>query len=143
LIVSLASFFSAIFALSVGEWVDKQGEKRAVLLGSPLVSISWVVRAVGRNMVPFVFADSLWNFGQRLLYIPLDTLAYKKASEAESAKGILFRMISVNSGVILGLLVVIVWVYFTGNLSSSFYFVALLGALPLIAVLRGRIRDSK
>ena len=94
-------------------------------------------------MLPFVFADSLWNFGQRLLYIPLDALAYKKAREAESAKGILFRMISVNSGVVLGLLVLIIWVFLTGNLSSSFYFVALLGALPLIAVIRGKIRGSK
>ncbi len=142
-IVSLASLISAVFALSVGEWVDKQGERKAVLIGSPLVSISWLARAIGSNMLPFVFADSLWNVGQRLLYIPLDALAYKKAKEAGSAKGILFRMISVNSGAILGLLVLIIWVYLTGSLSSSFYFVALLGALPLIAVLKGRIRGAK
>ncbi len=142
-IVSLASLISAVFALSVGEWVDKQGERKALMLGSPLVSISWLARAIGRNMLPFVFADSIWNFGRRLVYIPLDTLAYKKAREAESAKGILFRMISVNLGVILGLLVLIIWVYITGSLSSSFYFVALLGALPLIAVLKGRIRGTE
>lgn len=143
IIVSLASLISAAFALSVGEWVDKQGEKRAVLLGSPLVSLSWLARAIGRNMVPFVFADSLWNFGQRLLYIPLDSLSYKKAKEGESGKGILFRMITVTSGTIFSLLVLMIWVYLTGNLSSSFYFVALLGALPLIAVLRGKIRGAK
>jgi len=142
-IVSLSSLTAAAFAIFVGDWVDKQGERKAVSIGSPLVIISWIVRATGGSILPFVFADSIWNFGQRLVSIPLDALAYRKAQEAESAKAILFRMITVNAGVIVGLFLISVWVFFTGNLKGSFVIAAFIGALPLVAVFKKRIHDKK
>lgn len=142
-IVSLSSLAAATFAIFVGDWVDKQGERKAISIGSPLVVTSWIIRALGGSISSFVLADSIWNFGQRLVSIPLDALAYRKAQEAESAKGILFRMIAVNSGVIVGLLFISVWVYFTGNLKGSFVIVAIIAALPLVAVLTKRIHDKK
>jgi len=142
IIVSISSLAAAAFALFVGDWVDKQGERKSILVGSPMVMISWLIRATVWTIPTFILADSIWNFGKRMVSIPLDTLAYRKAQESESGKAILFRMTSVNAGAIVGLLVITLWVYLTGSLAGSFVIVALIAALPLVAVFKKRIHDK-
>lgn len=142
MIISLASLIAAIFALFVGGWVDRQGEKRIVAMGTPLVSISWIIKAIGKSMSSFVLADSMWNFGEKMVILPLNALTYKKAIESGSARAILFRETTMLVGGVISLLLLAIWVFFGGGLRGGFIIAAILSVLPLIAVFKKRLYDK-
>src|SRR3989344_4881403 len=136
-IVTLAALVASIFSLAVGQWVDKQGEKTIVKIGSPLVFLSWVIRAVDRSFASFVFADSFWNFGERMVVFPLNALTYKKALEGKSsARAILFREISIVIGALLSLILLLLSFLILGNLEAVFWISAFFALFPLVAVIR-------
>jgi MFS family permease len=142
IIISLASLFAAVFALTVGARIDRQGERRIVAMGVPLVFLSWTLRIVKKSLPVFILADSIWSFGQRMVAMPLNALTYRKALEAESAKAILFRETTLMIGALLSLFIMIVWTYLGGGLSGSFMLAAIFSTLPLVAVFKKRIRDT-
>ena len=136
IIVSSASLIAALFALIVGSWVDKQGERRVVSSGVPLVFASWILRLLGRSLGFFIAADSLWNFGQRMIGLPLNALTYKKAIEGKSTgRAILFRETTLTIGSVFSLLLLLLWVSLGGCLSGAFVLAALFSLFPLIAVI--------
>ena len=142
-IVTLAALVASIFSLAVGQWVDKQGEKTIVKIGSPLVFLSWVIRAVDRSFASFVFADSFWNFGERMVALPLNVLTYKKALEGKSsARAILFREISVIIGSLFSLVLLLISFLILGTLDGVFWISAFLALLPLVAVIRKKLVDK-
>ena len=139
-IVTLSALVASIFSLAVGQWVDKQGEKTIVKVGSPLVFLSWVIRAVDRSFASFVFADSFWNFGERMVALPLNALTYKKALEGKSsARAILFREISVIIGSLFSLTLLLISFLILGTLDGVFWISAFLALLPLVAVFKGKL----
>ncbi len=134
--VSSASLIAALFALVVGSWVDKQGERQVIRLGVPLVFASWILRLLKRSLGFFIAADSLWNFGQKMIGLPLNTLTYKKAIEGKSTgRAILFRETTSTIGSIFSLLLLLLWVSLGGSLSGAFVLAALFSLFPLIAVI--------
>jgi MFS family permease len=141
-IVSLASLLAAILALLIGKWVDKQGERRVVSVGIPLMSASWLFRMLPRSISAFVSGDSIRNFGERMVTLPLNALTYKKALEAESAKAILFRETALMIGSFSSLLIFGLWVYFGGSLRSSFILAAIFALMPLVAVYKHRLTNQ-
>lgn len=141
IVISLASLFAAVFALAVGARIDRQGERRIVAMGVPLVFLSWTLKIIKKSLPVFILADSIWNFGQRMVGMPLNALTYRKALEAESAKAVLFRETTLMIGALLSLLIVIAWIYLGGGLSGSFVLAAIFSTLPLVAVFKKRIRD--
>lgn len=142
-IVSLASFFAAIFATAIGKWVDKQGERKIVSIGSPVLAFSWLIRFFSRSFQAFVITDAIRNFGQRMVAVPLNALSYKKALEAESAKAILFYETTSIIGVCVALLILIAWVLLGGLLKDAFIFALLFSALPMVAVYKKRLQNLK
>jgi MFS family permease len=140
-IVSIASLLAAFFAIVFGKWIDRRGEKMIVSLGAPLVALSWILKIIRKNLPIFVIADSIENFGQRMVNLPLNTLTYRKALEAESAKAILFRETALIIGSVSSLLILAGWVSFGGDLSGSFIIAAVFGLLPMVAVARKRLPD--
>lgn len=142
IVVSVASFLAAIFALVIGGWVDRQGEKRIVTLGVPLSFASWLIRIVQKSMFGFILAESIWNFGQRMVALPLNVLTYKKAFEAESAKAILFRETALILGGVSSMIILSLLVYLSGTITVMFPLAALFSLLPLIAVVKRRITDA-
>lgn len=141
-VVSVSLLIAALFALAVGGWIDRQGERKIVAVGSPLLVLSWTLRMVKRSAPFFVLADSIWNFGQRMTVLPLIALTYKKALQAESAKAILFRETALIVGQVISLLILIIWVLGGGSLSGSFVLAAIFSTLPLMAVLTHKIHDA-
>ncbi|MCH7641498.1 MFS transporter [Patescibacteria group bacterium] len=142
LIVSLSTLFAAVFAVIVGRWVDRQGERKVVAVGAPLLSIAWIIRFVTKSLPAFVLADSIWNFGQRMLILPLNVLTYKKGLETGVGRAILFRETSLIIGGVVALLTLIVVIYLGGDLSGGFVVAAIFSTLPLVSVIKHRIHDA-
>lgn len=142
MVVSLAALFAAVFATVIGGWADKQGERKIVSIGSPLLGISWLARLFSRSFRAFVVADTFRNFGQRMVSVPLNALSYKKALEAESAKAILFYETASIIGILISLILLSVWMFFGGDLAGSFVLASLFSLLPLVAVFKKKLRDS-
>jgi hypothetical protein len=101
------------------------------------------VRILNSTLPNFIFADSLRNFGERMVSVPLTELTYKKAIEGGSGRALLFREMTFLIGGMLALLTIALWIYFGGTLLGSFIFVIVFGALPLIAVFKKRIHDKE
>ncbi|MCH7730265.1 MFS transporter [Patescibacteria group bacterium] len=141
-IVSVAALVASIFSIAVGDWVDRQGERTIIALGAPLSALSWILRILNKSFPVFIIADSLENFGQRMVNLPLNALTYKKALEAESAKAILFRETTMIMGALLVLLILIGWIYFGGNLTGGFVLAAIFSTFPLVAIFKKRIHDK-
>ena len=140
--VSVSVFFAAIFSLALGRWVDRQGERRIISIGAPLVTLSWIIRIVKKSLPFFILADSVWNFGQRMVDLPLSTLTYKKGIEGGVARAILFRETAITIGGLLSLVLLIAWMLYGGRLEEGFMIAAVLSALPLIAVYKKRLQDK-
>ena len=138
----ISVFFAAIFTLVLGRWVDKQGERKIISIGAPLVTFSWIVRIVKKSLPFFVLADSVWNFGQKMVDLPLNTLTYKKGIEGGAARAILFRETAITIGGLLSLTLLIVWMLYGGNLEEGFIIAAVLSTLPLIAVYKKRFLNK-
>lgn len=143
IVVSASAFFAAIFSYIVGSRVDKQGERRVVSIGSPLVSISWFIKAFVQTLPVFIATDALRNFGQKMTVVPLVALTYKKGMESETARAILFLETSLIAGAILILLLLSIFVYLGGSLVAGFVAVSIFSLLPLIAVYKHKIHDAE
>lgn len=141
-IVSVSALVASFFALAAGKWVDRQGEKTIISLGVPLTTVSWILRIAQKSLPIFVIADSIWNFGYRMVALPLNALTYKKAIEGGSARAILFRETTFIIGASLSLLILMVWIYLGGDLTGSFVIAAISATLPLVAIFRRRIHDK-
>ena len=105
--------------------------------------LAWVLKYLQRTPGVFVVADSLWNFGQRMVALPLNTLTYKKARESSIAQAILFREVNMIVGAFIGLTTVGFLVYFGQDLSVAFLVAAVASLMPLIIVFRRRMVDDK
>lgn len=141
-VISLATLFAAAFGVTVGNWIDRLGERKIVAIGAPLLTIAWIIRFIERYLPAFVLADSIWMFGQRMLILPLNVLTYRKGLEAGTGKAILFRETSLIIGSSLALLILIVLVYFGGSLSGSFVIAAAFSIFPLFTVIKHRIEEE-
>ena len=142
MVVSVAVFSAAIFSLVLGRWVDKQGERKIISIGTPLVTLSWIIRIVKKSLPGFIVADSISNFGQRMVGLPLNTLAYKKGTEGGAARAILFRETALAIGGLLSLVLLVVWMLCGGKLEDGFIIAAVLSTLPLVAVYKKRLLNK-
>lgn len=141
IIVSLAALIAAIFGIVIGRFVDKYGEKTIMEFGVPLLSVSSLIKFIVRTFSGFVIADSLRNFGERMVEVPLSELSFKKAIEGISSYAIMFREIALLLGAASAILGLSAILYFGGELAGSFILAALLGTFPVIAVFKHKIYD--
>jgi len=142
LIVTLSALIAAIFAMVIGEWADRIGERKIVKLGTPVLFFSWVIRQISFSFVSFVFADSMRNFGRRMIAMPLAALSYKKARDGGSAKAILFYEITQTIGLLLAIFLVSLTVLIRPDLSLSFTVASFLSLLPIVAVFKKRLVNA-
>jgi MFS family permease len=130
-IVTGAIFTASLFALLVGKKVDTQGEGKIVSMGAPLVAFSWLLKYIFLSPIFFMISDSLWNFGERMLGLPLNALTYKKAIEGKSsATAILFREMNLLVGSMLSVILIafiVVW----STLKFVFIIACLSSLIPL------------
>src|SRR3989344_691878 len=139
-IVSLSVLVSSLFSLAVGQWVDKQGVRSVIRIGTPLVFISWLIKGLNRSFSAFVFADSFWNFGERMVVYPLNALTYKKALEGKStAKAILFREVNIIFGSFFAISLVMFFILLGFSLTSFIIIASVFSLMPLIAYYKRRI----
>ena len=132
-IVSLAAILSAVFAVLVGKMTDSRGEKWAIKIGSPLTAFSWLLRFV--SLTPaYILADSLRNFGQKLVGIPMDELSYKKARESSTGAAMLFREIGLTVGSMFAIILLAIIINLGENLLPIFIAGFALSLFPLISV---------
>lgn len=142
-IVSIAILVAAVLNFLVGVWVDKKGEREMILFGTPILAFSWFVRVLGRSPLLFVAADALWRFAEGMVYLPLNVLSYEKALEGSTNRAMMFRELSINGGVLLILLILMIWVLLGLDLVWIFPLTALFSLLPLIPVMAGRIHQHR
>lgn len=148
-IISLASLIAALFSIGIGRLSDKRKDRTVISLGSPLIALSWFFRTLTKHVPMLILADSIENFGQIMVKVPLNALSYKKAVEAESAKAILFRETAMTIGSVIAIVILISWLFIGALvekeflLNESFQAVGFIAAasslLPLIAIYRHRI----
>ena len=139
-IVSLSILLASMFSLAIGEWVDRQGVRNVIRIGTPLVFISWLIRAINRSFSAFVFADSFWNFGERMVVYPLNALTYQKALEGKAtAKAVLFREINLIFGALISMSLVMFFILLGFSLTSFIIIASVFSLLPLVAYFKKRI----
>ena len=141
-VVSVAAFSAAVFSLILGRWVDKQGERKIISIGAPLTTVAWIIKIVKKSVPAFILADSIWNFGQRMVSLPLNALAYKKGIEGGAARAILFRETTLTIGGLISLGILIIWMLYGGRLEDAFIIAAVFSTLPLIAVYKKRLENK-
>jgi MFS family permease len=143
IVISASLFVSAVFGVLVGAWIDKQGERKTIIYGTPLISLSWVLRAIFSSIGAFIFADSSWNFGQKMVSLPLNALTYRKAVDGGTARAILFRELSLGIGAVSSLLIYSLWVMIGGSMASGFVIAIILSFLPMVCLGTKREKDTK
>lgn len=144
-VVSLGTFVSfsmltaAVLGIFFGNKIDKEGEKGTVLISTPTLSFSWLLKTISMNLPVLIIADSFRNLGEKLLSISLMELTYRKASESETAKAILFRELSIIFGGLVCNLLIAVFTLLGFDMRSLFIFVALFSLFPLIYIYKRKI----
>jgi len=139
IIVTSSLFISAIFGIVIGSYVDKQGERTVVGIGTPIFSLSWLIRALGRSFPFFVLADTLRNFGERMVYLPLLELTYKKAAEGYVSKAIFFRELALGIGAMVALIIMAFLIYLDFEISQTFIIPFIFSLLPFISIIKKSI----
>jgi MFS family permease len=138
-VVSVSLFLSAIFSIFIGRHIDKSGERKVIAVGTPLFSLSWVLRAFVSAPFMFVLADSFRFFSDKMVALPLMKISYKKGRDDYIAKAILFREIALGIGSIAALSLIFVFVQMDKDFVFQFFVVALISLFPLIAIVKKRI----
>lgn len=139
IVVSISLFLSAIFAIFIGKKIDKSGERKVLAVGSPLFSLSWIMRIFASNPFSFILSDGLRNFSDKMVSLPLMELSYKKGVEDYTSKAILFREIAIGFGALVALLVVFVFISLGLWFVEIFVLTAVLILLPLIPIFSKKI----
>ena len=78
----------------------------------------------------------------KLSKIDIAKMLIEKAAEAEAAKAILFRETTLIIGALIVILVLMVWIYFGGNLAGSFILAAFFSIFPLLAIFKRKIHGK-
>ena len=138
-VVSLALFLSAVFAIFIGKKIDKSGERKVLSMGSPLFSLSWLIRVFSGTPFSFILSDALRNFSEKMVTIPLLGLSYKKGVEGYTSKAILFREIALGFGALIALFLIFILVFLDMGFVEIFFLTALVILLPLIPILFKKI----
>ncbi|MDO8503958.1 MAG: MFS transporter [bacterium] len=137
-VISGATLAAAVMGLAIGTWVDKRGlkgEKQLVSLGAPLIAATWFIRAFSRSVPALVGIDAVYRFVGQLVWLPLDLLSYRKATEGGGVnQAMMFRQIGITVGPIIITGILIFWVLLGGSLSTFFILTAVVALLPLLAV---------
>lgn len=142
-IVTAAIFIASVIGVGIGSWVDKHGERKAVGIGTPLVFLSWITRLFSANPLLFVFADTLWNLGQKFVGLPLNALTYRKATTADgTASAIMFREIEITIGAIFILLSSIILIILKFEINMIFVLASFVSVWPIIAVIKKRLPEN-
>lgn len=135
-VTSASAFVAAIFAILIGKVVDKKGERQAILLGSPLVSVTWVMRLFLNSPYAFVISDSIWQFGERMVSNSLNTLSYEKAHNGKLVRAILFREVNLTMGTLISLMVFMLMVLLGGSVKLTFWIALACSFLPIFVFLK-------
>ncbi|MBN1168564.1 hypothetical protein JXA63_01600 [Candidatus Woesebacteria bacterium] len=138
-VVSLALFLSAIFAIFIGKKIDKSAERNVLSLGSPLFSISWMIRVFSGSPFSFILSDALRNFSEKMVSLPLLGLSYKKGAEGLTSEAILFREIAIGIGAFMALVIIFIFIFLGIDFRQIFIFTAFLVLLPLIPIFSRKI----
>jgi hypothetical protein len=132
--VTISAILAAVAGVFIGKVIDTKGERGIVALASPLMSFSWLIKAVSQMIPVFVVAESIRNFGVKMLDISLVEMSYKKAIEASTARAMLFREFNILIGSMFCLIVFGIWIYIGFTIQSFFVFVGISALLPLVWV---------
>lgn len=135
-VVSVSVLLGAFLMIFVGKYVDKHGEKKIILIASPLLAIAWVVRFFFSSMGAIIGANSIGGFGDRLLTLSLDDLSYKDASHNQTSLALLFRELSLTIGSFFVLILGAVFVTFLGDFKMLFAVAAVVSLFPLILAIK-------
>lgn len=138
-VVSLSLFLSAIFAIFIGKKIDESGEKKVMAFGSPLFSLSWILRVFANNPISFIVSDGLRNFSEKMVSLPLIELSYKKGVEDYTSKAILFREIAIGIGALIALVFIFIFVALGLGFIEIFVLTAFIILLPLIPIFSKKI----
>jgi hypothetical protein len=138
-VYSGAILLTAMIALFVGFWIDKRGVRETVSLGTIVVSVTWLARAVFTSVGAFVLIDSTSGIAKKLLNISLDGLSYKKAAESDMSMAILFREINLAIGYLVAVTGSAIMFIVDPSLRGVLLLAAVFTLTPLIAVIRKRI----
>ena len=142
IVVSVSGLIAALFSVFIGRWVDSRHGRQLVAFGAPIVTSSWIIKFLSTTPLFFIVADSMWQFGQRMVGLPLNALSYKKALDSDgSAAAILFRETALTMGSIFALSVLCIFFFFGYSIRASFILAAVFSILPLLSVLRGSLND--
>lgn len=137
-VISGATLAAALMGLAIGTWVDKKGikgDKQLISLGAPLIAATWFIRAFSRSVPALIGIDAIYRFVGQLVWLPLDLLSYKKATEGGGVnQAMMFRQIGITLGPLIITGVLIFWVLLGGSLSTFFILTGVVALLPLLAV---------
>lgn len=135
-VVSLSALVAAFMAIIIGELVDKNGERKTILTGSPLVSATWIIRLFAVTPALYILSDSMWQFGERMVSNSLETLTYQKAKDGKLVSAILFREVTLTIGIFISLATFILVVALGGSIKSTLPILALVSFIPFFVFLK-------
>lgn len=96
--VSVVFFGGALFTIVGGNWIDKYGWKKIIILGQGIVATSMIFCALIPNMFIFILARGFYGVGYALIYISMRAFAASMNNEVSKKKG----FSSITSGIYAG-----------------------------------------
>jgi MFS family permease len=138
-VLSAGILLAAVLSVWVGRYIDRSGERRPILLSTPLVSVSWLMRVFADSPMLYILSDTVRGFGERILDLSLDELSYKKASEGRTGAALMFREFGSSLGAVLGILMLMVIVSITTAFSVSFIALSVVALSPLLLVMAKKV----
>ncbi len=120
-LITIVGLVTAIFSFVVGRLSDTIFRKRALIkFGSIFHSVTWFVRVFVKTQFQLVGIALLDGISIIIVGLPFDVIVYNKAGK-KSGEYLVFREISLS----IGRAIVLVLVWITGSLLSSFVFAGL------------------
>lgn len=126
---------SMLVVWKLGKVVDQKDKKKILRAGAYSRSVLWLVRAFVGTVPQAFAAQSLARVAAEFLWLPFDTIVYKKAYDGNPFEYILLREWALNWGRLLTLLAMAALVWLGLGLVGSF---ALAAAGTLLTILIAR-----
>lgn len=105
--VGLGALTSGVVLVSIlvvwflGKRVDKKGKRRILRVGAYSRSALWLVRALVTTVPQAFLAQSVSRIAAEFLWLPFDTIVYKKALDGDPFAYIILREWAINLGRLL------------------------------------------
>lgn len=135
-IVSASVVISAFLMIFIGKYIDKHGERKTILVSSPIMVSAWALRVLFKDIGSIVTSNTLGGLGGRIMTVSLDDISYKQANHSKTALALLFREFGLLIGTLIVLILGACFVYFYDKFEPLFLVATVTSLFPLMLILK-------